>query len=45
MLIKKTFKGLDGDERIWIMNTDEKLIVYIGKAKDFQENKEEVENV
>ena len=36
MIIKKNFQGTDNKERIWILNTDEKILAYSGYAKDFK---------
>lgn len=36
MKIKKEFVHEDGEERVWYLDTEEKLLFYKGRAKYFQ---------
>lgn len=38
MIIEKTFKGNDGVNRKWLLDTDENCLIYFGLAKDMQTN-------
>lgn len=38
-IIQKKFKGMDGKDRLWAMNTETKILFYMGFASDFQDRK------
>ena len=40
MIITKKFKGEDGIERMWGLDSESKILTYRGLAKDFQNNSE-----
>lgn len=40
MKIKKDFIGLDGEKRTWYLDTDNKILIFKGKAGDFKLTKQ-----